>query len=76
LDGHALQIKFSHRKTTASDASKPGTSKTAHGTKLIVRNVPFEATKKDIRELFGYVSLALTQVHRISFTNPHSFSSF
>ncbi|KAM3580733.1 Multiple RNA-binding domain-containing protein 1 [Umbelopsis sp. WA50703] len=53
LDGHALQIKFSHRKTTASDASKPGTSKTAHGTKLIVRNVPFEATKKDIRELFG-----------------------
>ncbi|KAJ2960379.1 hypothetical protein NQZ79_g4192 [Umbelopsis isabellina] len=53
LDGHALQLKFSHRKTTASDASKPGSSKTAQGTKLIVRNVPFEATKKDIRELFG-----------------------
>lgn len=53
LDGHSLQLKFSHRKTTASDASKPGSSKTAQGTKLIVRNVPFEASKKDIRELFG-----------------------
>lgn len=30
-------------------------SKSTTTTKVIVKNVPFEATKKDIRDLFGYV---------------------
>ncbi|KAI8388663.1 uncharacterized protein BYT42DRAFT_560822, partial [Radiomyces spectabilis] len=49
LDGHALELKFSHHK---SDTGKAGAQK-AEGTKLVVRNVPFEATSKDLRELFG-----------------------
>ncbi|GAB5591932.1 Multiple RNA-binding domain-containing protein 1 [Umbelopsis nana] len=54
LDGHSLQIKFSHRKSNSNETTKPGAAKaTGNGTKLIVRNVPFEATKKDLRELFG-----------------------
>ncbi|KAL0078096.1 hypothetical protein F4703DRAFT_1778440 [Phycomyces blakesleeanus] len=48
LDGHALELKFSHRNTDA----KPSSTK-AETTKLVVRNVPFEATSKDLTELFG-----------------------
>ncbi|KAI0078426.1 hypothetical protein K474DRAFT_1593990 [Panus rudis PR-1116 ss-1] len=51
LDGHALAVKFAGRgadEPTGEDGKVK--SKT---TKMIVKNVPFEATKKDIRELFG-----------------------
>ncbi|KAI8974376.1 hypothetical protein BDB01DRAFT_807206 [Pilobolus umbonatus] len=48
LDGHALELKMSNRKhETATQSRVPDT------TKLVVRNVPFEATDKDLRELFG-----------------------
>ncbi|TIA89825.1 hypothetical protein E3P99_01902 [Wallemia hederae] len=52
LDGHSLQVKFAQRGKEADSSSAPamGQSKT---TKMIVKNVPFEATKKDVRELFG-----------------------
>ena len=43
-DGHKLVVKWAGR----------GEEKVkARTTKMIVKNVPFEATKKDIRELFG-----------------------
>ncbi|KAI7834137.1 hypothetical protein BX661DRAFT_176691 [Kickxella alabastrina] len=55
VDDHALEIKMSDRvskggsdgdaETIASDSKKP------KGTKLVVKNVPFEATRKDIRDL-------------------------
>ena len=53
LDGHALHVKFAGRgqDEKAVDVKK-GAGRT---TKMIVKNVPFEATKKDIRALFGYV---------------------
>ncbi|KAG8872203.1 Multiple RNA-binding domain-containing protein 1 [Tulasnella sp. 331] len=58
LDGHALLVSFSGRGTEDEQTngkgnrkmSELGKSKTA---KMIVKNVPFEASKKDIRELFG-----------------------
>jgi multiple RNA-binding domain-containing protein 1 len=55
LDGHELEVKFAQReadvdggkaKGGASDAKKKKT------TKMIVKNVPFEASKKDIKDLF------------------------
>lgn len=49
LDGHALDLKLSHRKAD----TKSKKSKAPETTKLVVRNVPFEATDKDLRELFG-----------------------
>lgn len=53
LDGHALHVKFAGRGTEAEvDEGKP--SAKSRTTKMIVKNVPFEATKKDIRELFRY----------------------
>ncbi|KAG7085951.1 hypothetical protein E1B28_003479 [Marasmius oreades] len=54
LDGHALHVRFAGRgqEVTAGDAGGGGGSK-SRTTKMVVKNVPFEATKKDIRDLFG-----------------------
>lgn len=52
LQGHALAIKFSHRGGESSVSQAAPRARA--GTKLLVRNVPFEATKKDLRELFRY----------------------
>ena len=54
LDGHALHVKFAGRGTE-EDESKDKAAAKSRTTKMIVKNVPFEAGKKDIRELFGYV---------------------
>lgn len=54
LDGHALYVKFAGRGTEEDESKDKETAK-SRSTKMIVKNVPFEATKKDIRELFGYV---------------------
>ena len=54
LDGHALHVKFAGRGTEEDDSKGKATAKSIT-TKMIVKNVPFEATKKDIRELFGCV---------------------
>ncbi|TKX22842.1 RNA recognition motif-containing protein 14 [Elsinoe australis] len=56
LDGHSLQIRASHKGQDAaeerkqSDKAKKQASKRA---KLVIKNLPFEATKKDVRSLFG-----------------------
>lgn len=58
LDGHALNVKFAGRGAEEDESGKgSGKDKGAKSrtTKMIVKNVPFEATKKDIRELFRYV---------------------
>ncbi|KAF8439939.1 hypothetical protein L210DRAFT_3541231 [Boletus edulis BED1] len=52
LDGHTLHVKFAGRGTE-EDASKDKETAKSRTTKMIVKNVPFEATRKDIRELFG-----------------------
>jgi multiple RNA-binding domain-containing protein 1 len=51
LDGHSLHVKFAGRGT--EDDPKDNTVAKSRSTKMIVKNVPFEATKKDIRELFS-----------------------
>ncbi|KAH7882733.1 hypothetical protein F5I97DRAFT_1907901 [Phlebopus sp. FC_14] len=52
LDGHSLHVKFAGRGTEEDESMEKGATK-SRTTKMIVKNVPFEATKKDIRELFG-----------------------
>ncbi|OLY85792.1 Multiple RNA-binding domain-containing protein 1 [Smittium mucronatum] len=50
VDGHKLEVKMSDKKGTKAK----GETKTSRvSTKLVVKNVPFEATKHDLRELFG-----------------------
>jgi multiple RNA-binding domain-containing protein 1 len=57
IDGHAIQLKISNRVSEAKGSSrKPlavGDSKNAPCTKIIVKNLAFEATKKELRELFA-----------------------
>ena len=56
LDGHNLQIKGSHKGLDAAaerrkdDHARKASSRS---TKIIIKNLPFEATKKDVRSLFG-----------------------
>jgi multiple RNA-binding domain-containing protein 1 len=60
LDGHALHVKFAGRGAEEESKGKDSMKSKSRTTKMIVKNVPFEATKKDIRELFGYGFLVLT----------------
>lgn len=57
LDGHALHVSFAGRGTDdVSKGNDQGVGSKSRTKKMIVKNVPFEATKKDIRDLFGWVS--------------------
>ncbi|KAK9825631.1 hypothetical protein WJX81_001303 [Elliptochloris bilobata] len=54
LDGHKLVLRLSMRKDgAAADPAKAAAKAPGKGTKLVVRNVAFEATRKDIVALFG-----------------------
>lgn len=56
LDGHELLIRASHKAIDAAEERRnedlaqkvPGRK-----TKIIIKNLPFEASKKDVRSLFG-----------------------
>ncbi|KDE05252.1 hypothetical protein MVLG_04387 [Microbotryum lychnidis-dioicae p1A1 Lamole] len=55
LDGHQLEIRIAHRggdgKSLTADSGVP--SRSGNSTKLLVKNLPFEITRKEIRELFS-----------------------
>lgn len=56
LAGHKLQIRASHQGADkAEERRKADAAKRAAGknTKIIIKNIPFETTKKDIRSLFS-----------------------
>ncbi|KAJ3067372.1 putative RNA-binding protein 19 [Podochytrium sp. JEL0797] len=62
LDGHKLQLKFSNATGKGNTAAAASAVKRnmndeedvkVTGTKLIIRNIPFQATKKDIKQLFA-----------------------
>ena len=53
LDGHKLVVKWAGRGAEEGEGAEDKEKVKARTTKMIVKNVPFEATKKDIRELFG-----------------------
>lgn len=52
LDGHKLQLKLSHRQG-GSTTNKNALAKSNKSNKLIIKNLPFEASRKDVLELFG-----------------------
>ncbi|CAI9572605.1 unnamed protein product [Staurois parvus] len=55
VDGHQLEVKLSERATRekVSTDRKKQISKKQKTSKILVRNVPFQATVKEIRELFS-----------------------
>ena len=56
LDGHNLELKFSNRTSTSNNNSsgkKPiNKQNKTKSSKILVRNIPFEAKAKEIQELF------------------------
>ena len=57
LDGHSIELKRSNRAETASSEVKSARKMTNDpgkvSNKLVVRNVPFEATQKEVRDIFA-----------------------
>ncbi|KAJ6264425.1 nucleolin [Drechslerella dactyloides] len=54
LDGHKLEIRGSHRgEDAAAERKKADARKNAAGTKIIIKNLAFEVSEKQIRNLFG-----------------------
>ncbi|KAL8762960.1 MAG: hypothetical protein Q9184_001110 [Pyrenodesmia sp. 2 TL-2023] len=56
LDGHELLIRASHKGVDAAeDRRREDTARKISGrkTKIVIKNLPFEASKKDVRSLFG-----------------------
>ena len=56
LDGHKLQIRASHKGLDGAEQRKrEDHAKKVEGrsTKIIIKNLPFQASRKDIRSLFG-----------------------
>ena len=60
LDGHSLKLTISSKKIPAGDTSAKRKASAATGgvvgtgsTKITVKNLAFEATRQDLRELFG-----------------------
>lgn len=58
MDGHVLELKFSARKDVVTTKKRKVTDvkEKQNGetrTKLMVRNIPFEASRTELRELFG-----------------------
>eukprot|EP01029_Cantina_marsupialis_P014725 TRINITY_DN32305_c0_g1_i1.p1 TRINITY_DN32305_c0_g1~~TRINITY_DN32305_c0_g1_i1.p1 ORF type:complete len:648 (-),score=247.38 TRINITY_DN32305_c0_g1_i1:17-1960(-) len=55
LDGHNLELKLSQKKISGEKTkkSRKRSKKGDASRKIMVRNLAFEATKKDLRKLFG-----------------------
>uniref|UniRef100_A0A3Q3X5K8 Probable RNA-binding protein 19 n=1 Tax=Mola mola TaxID=94237 RepID=A0A3Q3X5K8_MOLML len=54
VDGHQLELKISERatRTTVVSSKKKQVEKKQTGSKILVRNIPFQATVRELRELF------------------------
>ena len=54
LDDHKLELKLSHNKATPTTQARKTVKNTAQkSAKILVRNVPFEATRKELWQLFN-----------------------
>lgn len=56
LDGHELLIRASHKVIDAAEERRKedlAQKMAGRKTKIIIKNLPFEASKKDVRSLFG-----------------------
>lgn len=53
VDGHALDIKLSTKNLSTTTKISTDDKSTVNNTKLMIRNVPFEATRTELLQLFG-----------------------
>merc|ERR1712216_697116 len=85
-DGHTLELSISKRSSSVTSRSqserKSSSEQSAKASsvkptsKILVRNVPFEATKRELRELFGtFGQLKSVRLPR-KFDNTHRGFAF
>ena len=78
LDAHTLAVKASHKgHDAAEERRREDKAKKAAGqrTKIIIKNLPFQATKKDIRTLFGtYGQLRSVRLPKKADYTPRGFA--
>lgn len=78
LDDHTLAVKASHKgHDAAEERRREDKAKKAAGqrTKIIIKNLPFQATKKDIRALFGtYGQLRSVRLPKKADYTPRGFA--
>lgn len=78
LDGHKLLIRSSHKGIDAAEErKKDDTAKKLAGkkTKIIIKNLPFEASRKDVRSLLGpYGQLQSVRVPKKFDTSTRGFA--
>ena len=53
IDGHSLQLAMSSQRSSSRTKKSANPTGTKTPTKIMVRNVPFQATRKEILKLFG-----------------------
>ena len=56
VEGHKLQVRASHKGADAAEERRRQDQEKKNSsakTKIIIKNLPFEASKKDVRALFG-----------------------
>merc|ERR1712070_311770 len=53
IDGHSLQLAMSSQGSSSRTKKNTNPTGTKTPTKIMVRNVPFQATRKEILKLFG-----------------------
>jgi len=83
VDGKALEVKFAQRGVEEVEGREKGKGElkgNTKATKVLVKNLPFEATKKDVRELFSAYgqlkALRLPRKPTISSTGAQSTRGF
>ncbi|KAH7155454.1 hypothetical protein B0J13DRAFT_226669 [Dactylonectria estremocensis] len=78
LEAHTLAVKASHKgHDAAEERRREDKAKKAAGqrTKLIIKNLPFQTTKKDIRSLFGtYGQLRSVRLPKKADYTPRGFA--
>ncbi|KAF5663067.1 multiple RNA-binding domain-containing protein [Fusarium heterosporum] len=78
LDDHALAVKASHKGHDAAEERRreDKAKKTAgQRTKIIIKNLPFQTAKKDIRSLFGtYGQLRSVRLPKKADNTPRGFA--
>ncbi|GFT89797.1 probable RNA-binding protein 19 [Nephila pilipes] len=59
LDGHALELKFAKRdlKSNSFNPRKKYEVKKQTSAKILVRNIPFQASEKEVKDLFSQLGL-------------------
>lgn len=80
VDGHALEVKFAQRGAEDVQRENKEVLGKTKSTKILVKNLPFEATKKDVRALFSAYgtlkSLRLPKKSTLSATGSQSSRGF